>query len=368
MAGPGTRIDRFVIERLLGRGGMAEVYAARDTQLRRLVALKRLRSDKDDSAATQRLMREARAAASFQHPGAVVVYDIFELDGAAYMAMELVTGHTLRSYIGDASIPIERRLRWLVDVARTLGAAHRAGLVHRDVKPHNVMVRDDGVVKVLDFGIARTYHRSQVEGEDTSQSLGTLTETGAVVGTPLYASPEQLSASAVDGRSDQFAWGVMAYELCCGLLPWRRRDTLTMLAQLVSGDIPTMLQRIADAASAHQEATAQGASTRSSPPPPNPALYRTSRSRSIRSSGARCGARPDERYATIDDDAADELEDHSEPPLSLRYNPRSALPFPDISLDPFNRSGTTPPSDTPSPNPSMTPPSGSRAAPILACG
>src|SRR5690242_6282477 len=99
MPGPGTRIDRFVIERLLGRGGMAEVYAARDTHLRRLVALKLLRSDRDDSAATARLLREARAASSFQHPGAVVVYDVFEHEGSAYMAMELVSGRTLRSYV-----------------------------------------------------------------------------------------------------------------------------------------------------------------------------------------------------------------------------------------------------------------------------
>src|SRR5262245_14330857 len=125
MPGPGTRIDRFVIERLLGRGGMAEVYAARDTHLRRLVALKRLRSDRADAAATARLLREARAASSFEHLGAVVVYDVFEHEGSAYMSMELVSGRTLRSYIGDPSVRIERRLRWLIDVARTLGAAHR---------------------------------------------------------------------------------------------------------------------------------------------------------------------------------------------------------------------------------------------------
>ncbi len=341
MPGPGTRIDRFVIERLLGRGGMAEVYAARDTHLRRLVALKLLRSDRDDAAATARLLREARAAASFQHPGAVVVYDVFENDGAAYMAMELVSGRTLRSYIGDASIPIEKRLRWLVDVARALGAAHRAGLVHRDVKPHNVMVSDDGAIKVLDFGIARSHHRSPIVGEDTAQTLGTLTEVGAVIGTPLYASPEQLSAAAVDERSDQFAWGVMGYELCCGLLPWRRRDTLTMLAQLVSGDIPTMLQRIVDAAAAHQEAAAQGLTTRSSPPPPNPALY-TEIPEEIEPVLRRAMRRePDERFPTIDD-AADMLEEHAEAPLSMRYIPRSALPPSDGLVESLSRTGMTP--------------------------
>lgn len=341
MPGPGTRIDRFVIERLLGRGGMAEVYAARDTHLRRLVALKLLRSDRDDAAATARLLREARAAASFQHPGAVVVYDVFENDGAAYMAMELVSGRTLRSYIGDASIPIEKRLRWLVDVARALGAAHRAGLVHRDVKPHNVMVSDDGAIKVLDFGIARSHHRSPIVGEDTAQTLGTLTEVGAVIGTPLYASPEQLSAAPVDERSDQFAWGVMGYELCCGLLPWRRRDTLTMLAQLVSGDIPTMLQRIVDAAAAHQEAAAQGLTTRSTPPPPNPALY-TEIPEEIEPVLRRAMRRePDERFATIDD-AADMLEEHAEAPLSMRYIPRSALPPVDGSVESLSRTGLTP--------------------------
>src|SRR4029078_10863189 len=136
----GTRVDRFIIERLVGRGGMAEVYAARDTQLRRLVALKRLRSGSGDATNTLRFLREARFASAFHHPCAVVVYDIFEHDNQPYIAMEFVEGRTLRSYVGDATIPASRRLRWLVDAARALGAAHRAGLVHRDVKPHNIMV------------------------------------------------------------------------------------------------------------------------------------------------------------------------------------------------------------------------------------
>src|SRR5262245_33528332 len=147
MLGPGTRIDRFVIERLLGRGGMAEVYAARDTQLRRLVALKRLLRD-NDAVSTARLVREARAAASLQHPGAVTVYDVLEHEGSPYMAMELVAGRSLRDHIGDATVPAGRRVRWLIEVARALAAAHRAGIIHRDVKPHNVMVSNDGVIKV----------------------------------------------------------------------------------------------------------------------------------------------------------------------------------------------------------------------------
>ncbi|MBK8259388.1 MAG: protein kinase [Polyangiaceae bacterium] len=365
MAAPGTRIDRFVIDRLLGRGGMAEVYAARDTHLRRVVALKVLHSRRGDTSATQRLLREARAAASFQHPGAVVVYDAFEHDGAAYMAMELVNGRTLRSFVGDASIPIEKRLRWLVDVARTLGAAHRAGLVHRDVKPHNVMVRQDGEIKVLDFGIARAHRASSSLGEDTLQTLGAMTDPGAIVGTPLYASPEQLSAAAVDGRSDQFAWGVTSYELCCGLLPWRRRDTLTMLAQMVAGDIPTMARRVAEAHAEYRDVAMSAATSRSAPPPPDPALYREIPPEIEEVLRRTLAKDPDERFSTIDE-AADLLEEHAEPPPSLRFVPRSTFPLPD-GVDLLSRSGSTPavqeaaPGSTPASG--RTPASGPRSSP-----
>ena len=329
MLGPGTRIDRFVIERLLGRGGMAEVYAARDSQLRRLVALKVLRGDNDDPAGTARLVREARAAASFQHPGAVTVYDVIEHEGTPYIAMELVRGRTLRSYVGDAEVPAERRLRWLIDVARALAAAHRAGLVHRDVKPHNVMVSDEGAIKVLDFGIARTPHKASLLTDDTSRSLGTLTDPGAIVGTPLYAAPEQLAAAAIDDRSDQFAWGVMGYELCCGLLPWRRRDTLTMLAQLVAGDIPSMQQRLAEALAlaAAGDAPTLGRSSRSTPPPPppSPALF-VELLKQVEPVFRRALQRePDDRYPNIDD-AADDLEPFAEEPRSMRFQGRSIHP------------------------------------------
>src|SRR5262249_6213458 len=135
----GDRVDRYIIEALLGRGGMGEVYDALDTRLGRRVALKLIQGDGEPQK-NQRMMREARAAAAFEHPNAVVIYDVGEIDGSPFIAMELVRGRPLRAFVGDANVPIGRRLRWLVDTGRALAAAHRAGLVHRDVKPDNVMV------------------------------------------------------------------------------------------------------------------------------------------------------------------------------------------------------------------------------------
>jgi len=329
---PGQRIDRFQIERLLGRGGMAEVYLARDTQLARWVALKRLRGGRGDATSTVRFLREARFASSFHHPCAVVVYDIFEHEDQPYIAMEFVEGRTLRSLVGDASVPAGRRLRWIVDAARALGAAHRAGLVHRDVKPHNIMVTDDGRVKVLDFGIARidralgAPHPIDVEDD----SLPGITQTGAIVGTPLYSSPEQLSGQPVDSRSDQFSWALTAYELLCGYLPWRRRDAMTVLAQLVADDVPSMGERIAeivaearDPANRVSDPTMRASDPGQSgpPPPPDPVLFE----------GVPLGVEPviacalardpERRFPTIDD-AADALEEYAEDPRSTALQGR----------------------------------------------
>jgi len=223
----GDKFDRYVIEELLGEGGMALVYRAHDPRLHRRVALKVLRLDSSfdpDAAldATARVLREARAAAALDHPNAVSVFDVGEFDGQMFIAMELVVGKSLRTYVSDPGVRWETKIRWMVDAARALGAAHERGLVHRDVKPENVMVRTDGVVKVLDFGIAK---RVRV---DVQSSVGTLDDPrtqsiqGSIVGTPLYLSPEQLRGEPVDGRADQFAWGVMTYELLTGILPWPR--------------------------------------------------------------------------------------------------------------------------------------------------
>ena len=221
----GDRVERYVVEGLLGRGGMGQVYRARDTRLSRWVALKillarPLASDAAREEASARMLREARSAAAFAHPNVVSIFDVGEADGLRYLAMELIEGRTLRDFVGPET-PWPMQLRWLLDVARALGAAHAMGLIHRDIKPENVIVREDGVAKVLDFGIAR---RSQLQAAPASDwdeaAMGTLTADGAVLGTPIYMAPEQLGGGVLDGRTDQFSWAVTAFEVLSGELPW----------------------------------------------------------------------------------------------------------------------------------------------------
>lgn len=204
----GQTFERYEIESLIGRGGMGEVYRAVDTRLRRKVALKVLRPDRENAEAVARLFREARSAAVLTHPNTVAIHDIGESDGIFYIVMELVTGMSLLAYVGDARVSAARKLAWLVDVARALAAAHRAGVVHRDVKPSNVMVSDEGAVKVLDFGLAKPL-----------APVSFRTQQGHVLGTPRYMAPEQLAGQEVDARSDQYAFALTAYELVAGRHP-----------------------------------------------------------------------------------------------------------------------------------------------------
>jgi serine/threonine-protein kinase len=204
----GQTFERYEIEALLGRGGMGEVYRAVDTRLRRKVALKILRSDRDGDDAVARLVREARSAAVLTHPNTVAIHDLGEAEGIFYIVMELVTGSSLLAYVGDERVPVARKLAWLVDVARALSAAHKAGVIHRDVKPSNVMVSDEGIVKVLDFGLAKPL-----------APVSFRTQQGHVLGTPRYMAPEQLAGADIDARSDQYAFALTAYELIAGKHP-----------------------------------------------------------------------------------------------------------------------------------------------------
>ena len=224
---------RFVIEAVLGEGGMGIVYRAHDQKLDRKVALKTIAAS--DEEAASRALREARAVAALDHPNAIAIYDVGEWEGQPFIAMELVEGETMRGYVGDSSVPVARKIRWLVDVARALAAAHRAGIVHRDIKPENVMVRHDGRVKVLDFGIAR---RSQAPvdpaGPTAKPNASSLATKGGVSGTPMYMAPEQVRGKAADGRTDQFSWAVLGYELCEGTTPWDAHDALSTVAAMMS--------------------------------------------------------------------------------------------------------------------------------------
>jgi len=244
---PGQTFGRYVVEELIGAGGMGQVYRAHDTVLHRHVALKLLLAEQADPAqweeAKARMLREARAAAALQHPNAVAIYDLGTVDDTPYIAMELVPGQSLRDFVGDASVPWERKLRWMVDVASALAAAHAAGLVHRDIKPENVLVKPDGRVKVLDFGIAR---RSSVQGTaDTVASNAPSTQitgAGTILGTPRYMPPEQIAGRPLDGRADQFAWGVTCYELLAGTAPWPdKTDALATAAAILTEPPPALL-------------------------------------------------------------------------------------------------------------------------------
>jgi serine/threonine-protein kinase len=238
MLKPGSSFERYTIDGLIGQGGMGNVYRAHDPRLERSVALKVISDGGVSPESTGRLLREARSAAALDHPNAVAIFDVGEADGTPYIVMELVDGHTLRGAVGQATITPEIKLGWLIDVARALAAAHRKGLVHRDVKPENVMVRGDGVVKVLDFGIARRTASEVDPTAATSQAMPTLTAEGVRVGTPLYMAPEQIRGDTLDGRADQFAWSVLAYELLGGKLPWRGGTDALMIAASILTDEP----------------------------------------------------------------------------------------------------------------------------------
>jgi serine/threonine-protein kinase len=246
-------LDWFRVEALLGEGGMGAVYRAYDTRLDRRVALKVISLGKGTDAASRdaakaRLFREARAAAAITHPHAVATHHVGESGDQPYIVMELVEGTSLRQAIrSDASTAT--RLRWLAEVADALAAAHALGIVHRDVKPDNVMVTADGRVKVLDFGIARrTSGPVDASAPTTGDALATLTAKGVIVGTPAYMAPEQIRGAEVDARTDQFAWGVMAYEVLAGELPWGTpTDALALAAAILERTPVSLAARRTDA-------------------------------------------------------------------------------------------------------------------------
>ncbi|NJM08340.1 serine/threonine protein kinase, partial [Candidatus Gracilibacteria bacterium] len=208
----GRRLGRYEIRAELGRGGMARVYRALDTSLHRPVALKVMAAQLSlDPEFVQRFEREARTAANLRHPAIVTVYDVGEEGGLHYIAMEYIAGRTLHAILAERGpLGLGYAVGIIDPVGQALDYAHGQGAVHRDVKPHNIMIDQDGRVVLTDFGIAQT---SDADDER-------LTRTGIFMGTPEYISPEQANARRVDGRSDLYSLGIVAYEIVTGRVPF----------------------------------------------------------------------------------------------------------------------------------------------------
>lgn len=224
----GTHIGKYEIRSKIGEGGMGEVYSALDRELERNVAIKLLPSEfTNDNERKTRFRHEARAVSALNHPNILTIYDIGESDEGCYLATELVEGKTLRELLKDGQLPLGRVLKIVEQAANALTAAHHAQIVHRDIKPENIMVRKDMIVKVLDFGLAK----SKLPAEDNSSDNKTLP--GTVMGSARYMSPEQARGHEVDERTDIWSLGVVLYEMLMGKAPFSGETTADTIAAVV---------------------------------------------------------------------------------------------------------------------------------------
>jgi len=236
----GSRLGPYEIAALLGAGGMGEVYRARDTRLARDVAIKVLPSDlAHDAESLARFEQEARAVATLNHPNIVALFDIGTHDGSPFVVNELLEGETLRERLAKGSIPPHNAVEFGIGIAHGLAAAHAKGILHRDLKPGNVFVTGDGVVKILDFGLAKLVEPKAgltPKEKETTVPQELATEPDVVLGTIGYTSPEQLRGEPPDTRSDVFAFGCVLYEMLSGKSPFLRSTGADTVTAIISKD------------------------------------------------------------------------------------------------------------------------------------
>jgi serine/threonine protein kinase len=238
----GTTVGRYQIQSLLGSGGMGEVYKALDATLGRPVALKVLRRELSvDPARLSRFLHEARAASALNHPNILTIHEVGDHDASRFLVSEFVEGETVRQRLERGSLTLREILDIGIQTASALAAAHAASIVHRDIKPDNLMLRPDGYIKVLDFGVA-TFARPATGSTDAMVTMAAAGETspGMIVGTIAYMSPEQARGLSVDGRSDGYSLGVVLYELVTGRAPFAAPTTSDLLVAILEREPPPL--------------------------------------------------------------------------------------------------------------------------------
>src|SRR6476659_325636 len=253
---PGQQINSYRIIRPLGSGGMGEVYLAQDARLGRNVALKILPAKFTiDLQRVQRFEQEARAASALNHPNIITIHEIGRLNSTQFIVTEFVEGQTLRERIQQESLSLSEALEVAIQVAGALEAAHAAGIAHRDIKPENIMLRADGYVKVLDFGLAKlTGQRTDAVDQEANTRAQIKTDPGMVMGTVQYMSPEQARGRDIDSRTDLWSLGIVLYEMVSGRVPFGGETPSHVVVSSLeseppdlaepSGELPSELGRI----------------------------------------------------------------------------------------------------------------------------